>query len=105
MLTDSKYISFEKIKTKTESINERSDCKVISLVGISYLLATHCCVMELDSQGSQSNAGIKERLGRGSLVLLVGHSEQLGLLRGSDIIRRAWGLGFSSHSACLGASF
>lgn len=52
---------FLKIKNKNKSINKRRDCKVILLVGISYLLATHCCVMELDSQGGHSNTGIKAR--------------------------------------------
>lgn len=41
--------------------NKLSDCKVISLVWISYLLAMHCCAMELDSQRGRNNARIKKR--------------------------------------------
>lgn len=62
MLSDSKYILFKKMfkKGKKKKINKLSDCKVISLVWISYLLAMHCSVMELDSQRGQNNARIKK---------------------------------------------
>lgn len=52
---------------KKKSINKLSDCKVISLVWISYLLAMHCRGMELDGHSGRSNARIKEWLGNRSL--------------------------------------
>lgn len=62
-LSSKKCSKGEGKKKEKKIIDKLSDCKVISLVWISYLLAMHCRGMELDGHRGRSNARIKEWLG------------------------------------------